>query len=359
MSRKFLIIPLLIVLVGSLIFGACTAAPAPAPTPSPTPTPAPTPTETIELKVNYEVPAVGITHRFSWVPFKEAVEERTGGKVKVTLFPGAALGRMSEAYAVTESGVADISWFSHATYPGRFPLFELFNLPLGIPTFAVGQSIVKELWKQFPEVIEAQHPGVKFLSMHADEGEPLYMAKEKVLTLEDLKGKRIGAERSIQPTIEILGGAPIALWGPDLYMALEKGTLDGAAFPYSPSTSFKLFEVVKYAGWVRWGSASHPTVMNLDTWNKLSPEFQSIILEEAWRKEDNQASAQIPFKNETMKAWEGAGCEFYELDPEELAKWEKMYQPLYDDYVENTEKLGLPGKQFLDIALRIVKESKR
>ena len=59
------------------------------------------------------------------------VENRTGGRVKITLFHGGTLTKAPQTYEAVVSGVADIGMSVFAYTRGRFPLLEGLDLPLG------------------------------------------------------------------------------------------------------------------------------------------------------------------------------------------------------------------------------------
>jgi len=357
MRHKLLTLVLEVVVIASLVIAGC-AKPAPAPTPTPTP-PAPAPVvKPIELSVNYFTSAKGQNHFECWVPWKEAVERRTGGKIKVTLYPGGALGKASEWYDITVSGRADISWGNHA---GEFPLFRALNLPFYLPTQRYGTKITIEWMNRFADLCQAQHPSTKILWMHSDESSPLYMVKKPVRTLEDIKGKKIlcvGGEANV---LKALGAAPIR--DPNIgewYLSLERGVADGATMiGITPSNAMRLYEVAKYVTFPGWfGPGGFSTVMYPPTWKRLTPDEQEIILDEGDNWLEHQSSGSIKLKTKMLGEWKTEGVMFYDLSAEERARWEELYQPLYTHYVSEMEKKGLPGKEFLAICQEVEAEAK-
>jgi TRAP-type C4-dicarboxylate transport system substrate-binding protein len=59
------------------------------------------------------------------------VEKRTGGRVKVQTFPGGTLLSAKNIFDGVISGMADIGNFAMSYQPGRFPVSEAVDLPMG------------------------------------------------------------------------------------------------------------------------------------------------------------------------------------------------------------------------------------
>jgi TRAP-type C4-dicarboxylate transport system substrate-binding protein len=109
---------------------------------------------------------------------------------------------------------------------------------------------------------------------------------------EGLKGLKIRGTPIYQPLIDSLGGSAVVLPGGDIYSALEKGVIDGAAWPVFGIEPFKWNEVAKFIARPAWGAVSHQLFMNLDAFNKLDAKDKKIIEDEGVRIE--------PFATEFM-----------------------------------------------------------
>jgi TRAP-type C4-dicarboxylate transport system substrate-binding protein len=60
-------------------------------------------------------------------PWAEKINKLSNGKVKVTFFPGGALGKTPDHYDLAEKGITDISYTLHDYTPGRFPMTPFSN----------------------------------------------------------------------------------------------------------------------------------------------------------------------------------------------------------------------------------------
>lgn len=94
-----------------------------------------------------------------------------------------------------------------------------------------------------------------------------------------LKGRKIRANGFYKPIIEPLGGSMVNLNGGEIYSALQKGVVEGAAWPVQGAVNFKWYEVAKFMMRPRYGVSPYVVSMNLDSFKKLSKADQTLLLE--------------------------------------------------------------------------------
>ncbi len=73
--------------------------------------------------------------------------------------------------------------------------------------------------------------------------------------------------------------------GGDIYSALERGVVDGAAWPVGGAIDFKWYEVAKYMTRPTFGKSSYTLTMNMTKFNALSAADRNILVEEAKKSE--------------------------------------------------------------------------
>jgi TRAP-type C4-dicarboxylate transport system substrate-binding protein len=313
---------------------------------------APTKDKPIELKFAHFLPPNHFLVVDGFAPWAKAVEERSGGRVKVTFYPAQSLCKAKDDYDAAVTGIADIAWHSIAYTPGRFPLTEVFFLPfLGSVSAETANNVYQELYKKFPE-FRKEYSEVKVLWLHIGSSAGLLSAKKPIRKLEDLQKVLIRAVGPNAAVAEALGATPVSMSAPDTYLAMEKGTVDAAFIPTEALISFKLSEVTNYltVGGES-GFGPYCTAMNLRVWNSLPPDIQKIIEEESAKASvmnsrgwDLQEQAAIELMKKTP------GKEVIYLSPQEVDRWRAKVQPLYDKWMAEREAKGLPAKQVFDEA---------
>lgn len=314
----------------------------------------------IELKFNsmYAPKHPINTHAFSvWA---KEVEKRTQGRVKVTLFPSNALASVKEAYDATMSGICDIAVSCPTYAPDRFPLSTVINLPmLGTSRAVINSLVLWELYEKFPQM-QKEYKGVKLLWLYANPTFQLHFRKTLVRKLEDLRGLVISSGSAMGLKIlKKLGAVPENIPMVDVYMALQKGVVDGCMLPYAPLKSQKIAELVHYHTNADLLCTSFYVVMNLDKWSSLSSEDQKVLTELTGRYGAKLCGSVFDrFQERDIKWMMDRGDKFYDLPEQERQRWVQRVKPLREEWVKKMEKRGLPGREILEEAEKLIAEYK-
>jgi TRAP-type transport system periplasmic protein len=275
------------------------------------------------------------------------VEKRTNGQVVVEYFPGQTLTKANQVYDGVVTGLSDIGLALFGYTPGRFPVMEAVDLPLGYASGMAATMVANEVYKKFNPK-ELQDTQVMYLHAH---GPGILHTKGKpVKKLEDLKGLKLRGHGTLTKIAKALGATPVAMPMPETYQSLQKGVIDGALYPMEANKGWKLAEVTEYttACFSMAYTSAFFVVMNKDKWNSLSPDVQKII------EEINQEW--IP---KTGEAWDSSDMEGYRyslllgqsvfgLDSKEAARWKAAVRPVINEYMENMNKKGFNGKEIVD-----------
>ena len=95
-----------------------------------TPAAAPAQDKPIELKFSSWVGTGHGHHTGVMVPWAKMIEEKSGGRLKVTIYPGSTLGKPADHFDMVMNGIADMGFATPGYTPGRFPLISVAELPL-------------------------------------------------------------------------------------------------------------------------------------------------------------------------------------------------------------------------------------
>lgn len=96
--------------------------------------------------------------------------------------------------------------------------------------------------------------------------------------LESLKGKKIRALGIYGDLMKAVDASPVVVAGPEMYMALKLGTIDGAIYGLETLWPQKLYEVWKYYVTVpNLNSIVGSYLINLDKWKALPDEYRQLI----------------------------------------------------------------------------------
>jgi TRAP-type transport system periplasmic protein len=314
--------------------------------------------QTIELKLAHFDPTTGFVHREGFVKWAKIISERTQGRVKVNIYAGETLAKARDAYdVVTEGGVADISWGAIGLFPGRFPLSEVIALPkLGIGDGITGSKIMQELYNTTP-AIQREYPKVKHLIAFSTTDFPLGLRSKRVQRMEDMKGLRIrSTTKPFMSYLKALGAEPIILPPPEMYESLQRGVLDGCSIDWHGFYGYKLPEVCKYILDAKFCVVPFFIVMNEKTWSNLPPEAQNTFTEVSGMfGAELFGNAFEASKAPAMALAKKAGTQITKLSQEEEARWQKMAEPVWEDWIKTNEAKGLPAREVFEKTRQLVK----
>ena len=307
--------------------------------------------KTYELSLSLVTPPAHLRNKHVILPWIQMLEERSGGKLKVTPYYANALAPFPEQFDAARKGIADMSEGLVFATPGRFPLTETTMLPnLGLDTSINVCKAFWEVYKKFPKV-QAEWTQVRLLWVHSNQPAKLVFRNKEVRTIEGLKGMKISVTGSVTAKVgEALGFTPVAMPMSDVYLALEKGVLDGAVANSELLVSRRFGEVSQYLlDNSDMGSSTFFVVMNKDTWNRLPKDLQKVFdeLSGDWGVEFT-GKAWDTFKAEAKQKMLAKGYHYINLAPEELAKWNKLVNPVKRQYAESLDAKGLPGTKVLE-----------
>ena len=306
--------------------------------------------EEIELKMQFASPD-GTPWNDMDRRFAAELEAVTGGRAKVTFFPPNSVTPFKDWLRSTGSGLLDIGFVWHPILPGKFLPMELFALPGLAKNQTIDTMVYWRLREEFPQMgkLFSEEDNVVDLATFVAMGSHLH-TRAPVRTLADFKGKVFAAQDSAGvKVLERLGASASVMVGPDAYLALQRGAIDGVLCAWGWVNNFKLNEVTTYHTLLNLNPGSYSTVMNRDTWNRLTPQEQQHIADLTpvyfFYNTTNSAAAalsQIPTEN------------LFALSAADRAELAAQMQPLWDEWVQKADAAGLPGRKILNEAERLL-----
>ena len=305
--------------------------------------PAPVTAETIKLSYAQFAPAktfVGVQLE-RWIA---EVEKRTGGKVKIDAFHGGTLLGAKNMMDGVIAGTADIGTLVMAYQPGRFVVTNATSLPFGFPNARVASLTLWDLYAKYKPKAFAE---VKVLCMYTS-GPSNIMSKVPVRSLADLKGLDLRASGGAAKTLKAWGANQIGMPMSATPEALQKGVVKGLFSSLEVMKDFKFAEICKYVTMTDAVIYPFSVVMNMDKWNSLPKDVQKVMEDMArehseWTGSymDSHIVESIEWSKKTQ------GVEVITLSKTEKAKWDKLLDPIMDEWVMATKKKGYPADEIV------------
>jgi TRAP-type transport system periplasmic protein len=352
--KKWLVLPLSILLILAFMVGCTQQAATPAPPKSTAPA-APTsaaPASSsaaaanapITLKYGHDLPpsaapAAGLTY------FAAEVTKQTQGRVKVDLYPSSTLATQADGLEAVRTGVADIYYVSIGSHRKDFPLTVITGLPgIGFPddTLEANKAHAATFWdmlNKYPAAL-AEYKEFAPPFFYIIYSESYLCLKSKLVKVPtDLKGLKVGSTGSKMDLMNKMGAAGVTDVPPTAYEKMQTGVEDAAFAAISAVHDFKIFEVSKYILDVPFGASGMIQLFNKKAWDKVSPADQKLIMTIAAQASEVSSKSIAEANAAAWKEVEGMGKRV-SVTKDERALWDKEFTFLWDDYVKTNDSVG-------------------
>lgn len=226
--------------------------------------------------------------------FVKNVGKLGGDKISIRI-SGPEVVPPFEQLQPVKSGIFDIL-FTHGVYHmGSKGLAATMDAMKADP---VGKR-ESGVWDYLDNFYQETH-GLKLLAIAVNSTKGYHIFLKKPLSPEgDWKGRKIRGTQTYHGVIRLFGGEPVVMPGSQIYSALDKGVIDGAAWPAAGMLSMKHYEVAKYKVRPTFGFSTLPILMNMDSYEKLTREERDILLQAGYRTE-----LEMPWIGDQMQAEE-------------------------------------------------------
>ena len=315
----------------------------------------------VVLKLHHMWPTVAMGHKRVVEPWCEAIAKDSGNRMRCQVLP-AMTGGGSPAQLVdrVKDGVDDVVLTLPGYTPGRFPIMEALELPFMSNNAEMASAAA---WDFYQKYGTQEFAGTKVLATWVHDPGFVSTSGKPIQKMADFRGQKIrAASRQSSKLLARLGATPVGLPIPAVADAMTKGTIDGYLTAWEIIPSFKLHEVSKYHTEI---DPSRPSMftagfifaMNQAKYDSLAADLKKVI----------DAHSGAALSRTIGRYWDEAtpvgqksakdrGNTFIQISAEETDRWIKASAPLYDEWVADMDKRGLPGKQMLQDARDMIKK---
>jgi TRAP-type transport system periplasmic protein len=265
--------------------------------------------------------------------FAEVVAAKSGGKIKVNVFPGGTLGGDAANVSALQGGTIEFVMLNSGILASQVKDFEVFDFPFMFASAKEADAIVDG---PFGEKLEAklQDKGIVGLAYFELGFRQLTNSKRAVNTVDDIAGLKL---RVIPNAINVdwvkaLGANPTPLAFPELYAALEQKAIDGQENPLSVIQANKFFEVQKYLTLTNHQYNPQSLIFSKKVWDTLSPAEKKILEDAALEASKYQRQVNRDAAAGQLDALRKAGMQVSEFSPAEQAKLREKLKPVIEKH---------------------------
>ena len=265
--------------------------------------------------------------------FAEIVQAKSGGKIKVNLFPGGVLGGDAAVVSAIQGGTIEMASMNSGILASQVKDFEVYDFPFMFASSKEADAVVDgPFGKKMHAKLEPK--GLVGLTYWELGFRQITNSKRAINKVEDAEGLKL---RVIPNAINVdwvkaLGANPTPLAFPEVYAALEQKAIDGQENPLTVIAANKFFEVQKYATLTNHQYNPQSVLISKKFWDTLSADDKKIISDaavESTAYQRQQARAQAGTALDTVKK---GGMQVNELAPAELAKFREKMKPVVDKH---------------------------
>ena len=265
--------------------------------------------------------------------FAEVVTAKSGGKIKVNLFPGGILGSDQANVSALQGGTLEMVSLNSGILASQAKEFAIFDFPFMFANSKEADAVVDgPFGKKMHAKLEEK--GIVGLAYYELGFLNITNSKRALTKVEDIAGLKL---RVIPNPINVdwvkaLGANPTPLPFPEVYSAMEQGAIDGHENPVTVIAANKLYEVQKHLAITNHQYNPQSVIISKKFWDGLSASEKQIVQDaatESAKYQREQARAQLAVALETVKK---GGMQVSEFSPAETAKFVKVVSPVITKY---------------------------
>jgi TRAP-type transport system periplasmic protein len=357
---------------------ATTAAPAPATSapPAPATSKPPAPATTTQAPPTTQVSTKVIELNYAdWTPaaaglskltqkWADNVFKDTGGRVKITCYPGESLVKGSEQFRAIQTGIVDIGPYVIGTASedySRFTLGWMNRMPFMWPGVMTAQALFPTLWAKHPE-FGREYPGLHVFTNAFRIMPPnhLHTSTKAVRLPEDLRGMKITARTEMTELLTAVGAAPMSLGPGDWATSLEKGLVQGQIIQFMSAKVFGILPFVKYH--TVYGNDGINTsgfyiyMANKAKWDSIPADLQKIITDDLVAIQTEIFAVDDADDKAGVEEAKKLNHTFINLTQEEIQIWKEKTASSYEKWFKDCEAKGIYARPIYEDAQAMIKE---
>lgn len=250
--------------------------------------------------------------------FMEKLKEKSNGELTAQMRGPETVPPFEQLQPVS-SGLFDFL-FTHGAY-------HLGETGMGFGLDALKDDPIARRQSGVYELIDKHYQarGLKLIGVFSSASGYHFLLRQPIGEDGALKGRKIRASATYHDMVVQLNGAVVSLPASEIFSALERGVVDGAAWPVFGAMEYGWYEVSKYMTRPTFGVTNQILFMNLDAWEALSAKQQGIIKEVAAELEVSGRNVFAGLWEKEDAAMQAAGLKISQFGPDVAATVDSVF----------------------------------
>ncbi len=301
---------------------------------------------TVSAQTKWDLPAAYPATNFhteNLVQFAGDVDKATGGKLKITVHPGASLFKADQIKRAVQGNQAQIGEILLTAYSNEWPLFGLDGLPFLADSYDEAMKLYKAQKPALEKKLGEQ--GMMLLYTVAWPPQGIY-TKKAIASAADLKGVKWRAYSPATSRIaELVGAQPVTVQAAELSQALATGVVESTMTSGATGVDSKLYENLKYYYDTQAWLPKNAVIVNKAAFDALDKPSQAALLKAGADAETRGWAASRKVNTDTLDKLKANGMQVVPPSPQLKADLTKVGDTMLKEWIE---KAGPEGQAVVD-----------
>ena len=267
--------------------------------------------------------------------FAEIVTAKSGGKIKINLFPGGVLGGDQANVSALQGGTLDMVVLNSGILASQVKEFGVYDFPFMFANPEEADAVVDgPFGKMMHQKLEAK--GIVGLAYWELGFRDITNSRRPINKVDDIAGLKL---RVIPNAINVdwvkaLGANPTPLPFPEVYAALDQKAIDGQENPATVISANKLYEVQKHIVLSNHQYNPQSLIISKKVWDTLSAADKKILADAGVEASKYQRQVSRDAASSALENLKKNGMQVTELSALEFAKLREKMKPVIAKYSE-------------------------
>ena len=264
---------------------------------------------------------------------------------------GGTVAKYGGVLEALQYGLADIGIITSPYHPDKIPFFNIsYVTPLVTADIGLVARTVDQLVERYPELSDLMLEDYNQVFLTAAGAIDTYqvLMSEPIESLDQFQGKKICGVGLNLRYVQGLGAAAVSSSLGDFYNNIATGLTEGTIAWAESAVAYKLYEVAPYMIDIRLGAVTSKVIsMNRRTYDRLPEEARNVLVQTAADYRDELARETDRRAESSRHEFEALGGTIVPLTDEQRREWADSLPNMAQEWAEDLEERGLPGRQIL------------
>jgi TRAP-type C4-dicarboxylate transport system substrate-binding protein len=299
------------------------------------------PSSAQQFTMKLSLPTINdVTHEY-FKQIKAGVEQRSGGRLKVEIYPANQLGQLPAVVEGVALGTIEAAASANGFWVSLEPRFQVLDAPGLFDDVPHGYKVLMDPAIRSRLATWGADKGIEILTPGIYS--PLMLLTHKgVRTIADFQGQKVrtqgGAPIQVEP-LKKVGVIPVAMPLGEALPAMQNRTIDGMVAAANPFVAFKYFDIAKPMTALPATMFAAPVLVNKGFLKSIGPELEKIVREESLKAEAVFNEWNVADIKRAEDVWRKNGGEIIALPPAEAKRYIELVTPVTNSLLSNNPKV--------------------